>query len=141
MIFKEVTRVQSNKKRVLCLVLAFFMMFSCIEIFQDNTTYNMKHCNVVNRYSALVTLYDPITTNAEICSLEMLGTRNSARFVRLEKRSSSSTYIKESQVFLSIHEIEGCNTNVYSFVNSDAPQVSFGDTVIVDYIHNQDGEK
>lgn len=133
--------MQNRKSRVLCFFMALIMIFSCIEIFKENNSYNMERCDVFNRYSAFVTLYDPITTNSEKCTLEMLGTKNTTQFVRSEKRGSQGICLKTTGFIMCEHGNGGCTYNAYSSIYSDNPQNFFGDTLIVDYIHNQDGEK
>lgn len=134
--------MQNKKCRVICLILALFVMISCIEILDVNHQYNMQDCDVINRYSAAtVTLYDPITTNSEICTMEMLGTKNASRFVRVEKRTSYSVYIKISDIMLCNPEIEDCSSKIYKTLISDNLQISSADIAIVDYIHSTDGEK
>ncbi len=86
-------------------------MVSCIEILNTKQEYNMNEADVINRYSvATVTLYDPIATNSVICTMEMLGTKTASRFVRAEKRTSYSVYIKTSDIMSCNLETEDCSS-------------------------------
>lgn len=117
-------------------------MVSCIEILNLKHPYNMQDCDVINRYSAAtVTLYDSITTNSEICTMEMLGTKTASRFIRAEKRNSHGVYIKTSDIMLCNLETEDCSSKVYRTLTSYNLQISSTDIAIVDYIHSTDGEK
>ncbi len=138
---KEVTRLLDKKSRALCVMLALFMFFSSAEIIGCNNLCQLNDANVINRYSALVTIYDPITANSEMCTLEMMGNKNSAKFVRADSKISFSTYTKESELVLSLQEHCIYVSEIYISTKSDNIHITNGKTIIVEYIHNKDGEK
>ncbi|MGN0390115.1 MAG: hypothetical protein ACI4L2_04810 [Wujia sp.] len=133
--------MNSIKERILCFVLAICtLLFGCL-FSGDREAYAFGIEDASNPYNMQITLDAEKPANSEICTVELLGIRNSVRFVRSERRTLGQNDVRLLHVLY-------CPDNLDSraFVNREIRKnqehfISFSDVVIVDYIHNQDGQK
>lgn len=133
--------MHSKKEHTICFILAMcVLLFGCF--FSGNPeTRHFGMDETVNPYNAEITLYGEKPANSEICTIEMLGIGNTVAFVRCEKRSSFQPYVNLPQILLSYADFNPAisGNNIERQTNEEI--VSLSDAVIVQYIHNQDGQK
>lgn len=131
----------SRKKRILCFILGICVLFFSYLISEDRDAHACDKRDVATPYSAEITFYSGAAANSEICTIEMLGIANTLSFVRCDRRSSNQSYIKLSQIpFLCVNlnpEISKSSTEQQTEEKITCSSYA----VIVQYIHNQDGQK
>lgn len=131
----------NRKKRILCFILSICVLFFSCFISENRDTSACDRQDAAAPYNAQITLYGGAAANSEICTIEMLGIANTLSFVRCDRRSASQSYTKLSQIpFLCVNlnpEISKISTEQQTVEEITCSSYA----VIVQYIHNQDGQK
>lgn len=131
----------SRKERILCIILSICVLFFGCLVSGDRDVQTCDKRDVLAPNNAEITLYNGAAANSEICTIEMLGIANTLSFVRCDRRSSNQSYIKLSQIPFLCVSLNPDIAKISTEQQADETITCSSFTVIVQYIHNQDGQK
>lgn len=133
--------MNNSKKRILCFALAVCtLLFGCLFSGEREAhAFGMEDAS--NPYDMQISLDAEKPANSEICTVELLGMRNLARFVRNERRTFSQNDVRWIHVLCCLDNHGSQASGNHETQENQDNFILFSDIVIVDYIHNQDGQK
>lgn len=124
---------------IICIILIFCMLFSVIGMKQ--IPYSVNECKSVTSNVQQIKRLDVISVDSEICTTEMLGVRTVVHFTNEFKTSYGQTFIKMSVILLYVNSYIQCISELYHRIQWDMIPKLYIDVIILDFIHNKDGEK
>ena len=114
--------------------------FGCL-FFGEREAYAFGVEDASNPYDMQISLDAEKSANSEICTVELLGMRNLARFIRNERRTFSQNDVRWIHVLCCLDNHGSRASGNHETQENQDNFILFSDIVIVDYIHNQDGQK
>ena len=126
--------------RIICIILAFCMIVSAISVKEKLDSVNDCKSAAPNQVQRIEAL-DVISANNEICTTEMLGVRTVAYFTDTFKQSYKENAVRISVILLYVNSYFQCISELSRSVSWDEIPKMYLDVIILDFIHNQDGEK
>lgn len=138
------TELQIRCGRIIYLILAFCMLASILNVGDVEALETEKMSSVCQEdddQKSYIFSNNGDVAETRICTLRMLGVRNVARFVSTEKKVNQNLFIKVFYDLFCEAKLGNFTSDAYGGIRfSEAPKLC-DDGAIVDYIHNQDGEK
>ncbi len=127
-------------KNYICLLMIVSMIFSGI-CFEDTTTYSLFSYATSESTSTYLDLQNGLASSQKLCTLQMLGQRNIISSPKTPRRSYDIRGIR-TVLFKSLADIFLQNSSLlYASESVDIFNEFFSNTVIITYIHMQDGQK
>lgn len=129
----------SMKKRKILCVLIIFMIFVSGMYFENIETYSVFACNPATAVNSYITVANPVITDAQACTTEMLGIRESIvtlqRFVG-QKRDSKISLDFLYQNLFSLKEGKS-----YTGLKEVKHTLNSQNELVANYLHKTDGKK
>lgn len=127
-------------QKFICVIMAICMMFSgmCLNNTKADSLFERVAESTTTSY---IDSLKQEGLNNESCTIEMLGVRNTVNILGTIKRSVEKWEGRTSLVLLCMEEMTSQLSNYHIATITMQFLEGHGRTVVLEYIHNQDGKK
>ena len=133
--------MQTRHRRAMCFLMVIFMLFSVVKVATIDDAYAAEKETSVECLASSILSRDMVAPNSQLCTAEMLGSRTIVSHIRVGRRLLISNLSKISHIFMGNDIDCHClSDGPYANALQDICKLDC-EGILMNYIHNQDGEK
>ncbi len=133
--------MQMRHRKIVCFIVAVFMIVSVVKVVHIDDTQAAEVVDSVDCSASAFLSRDMLEVNSQLCTTEMLGSRNIVSHIRVGRRWTVTNFIRISHIFLGNRtESRYLSYSPFTMISQDISKLNC-EGILMSYIHNQDGEK